>query len=46
MLCFTVDCHDEGDPDVGGGEGLPGGPDQPHPGEVDGQGPVSATEIH
>ena len=43
---LTIDGHDEGDPDVGGGVGLPVGPDQPHPGEVHGQGPVSAAELH
>ena len=42
---FTIDGHDEGDPDVGGRDGLPVGPDQPHPGEVQGQGPVSAAEL-
>ena len=42
---FTINGHDEGDPDVGGGDGLPVGPDQPHPGEVQGQGPVSAAEL-
>ena len=43
---LTIDGHDEGDPDVGGGDGLPVCPDQPHPGEVHGQGPVSAAELH